>query len=335
MQAGAVDYAAGVELHRFVAADLEHESVVHALRAPHRAEQRQHRTMRFGVALQREHQAMAVDDAGGRRKHRRRAMQRGLQRGRLGGAQPGQVVHTAGPAALHQRAQRALLRLFGGHHQLAATAVRDTMGLAVVVEQLTPAHAQSGLQRPGRVVKAGVDDLAIARAGTGADGRRGFEHDHLASGQRQRTRHGQADDAGTDHHTIDSIHHFTRARGRLTAVPRRRIAAPWAVLPLVEGQPLFAQAGVGGGESFQPAQMLDPAFVDEVLDVSTRRRGVAEQPPRQGALAQPRATRLLHHLGKTRRVSRVDPVLHRHHHRAFVGADVDGHRSAGSLAWPG
>ena len=215
MQAGAVDHAARMQSQRLVATHLEFEAVADALQSLQRAAQRQHRTIGFGIALQREHQAVAVDDAGRRRQHRSRAVQRRFQRDRLCGTQPGQIVHAAGLAALHQRAQCAFLRCVGGHHQLAATPVRDAMRLAVVVQQLTPAHAQPGLQRPRGVVQAGVDDLAVARTGAGTDGRRGFEHDHLAPGQCQRARHAQADDAGTDDHAVDSIHQITRARGRL------------------------------------------------------------------------------------------------------------------------
>ena len=134
-------------------------------------------------------------------------------------------------------------------------------------------------------------------------------------------------------HAIDPVHRLTTRPGAgRCAGPRRRSAAPAGGRRPVEGQALLAQPGVGGGEALQPAQVLDPALVDEVLDVAPRRAGVAEQPPRQRALAQPRAPRLLHHLGKAGGIGRVDLVFHRHHHRAFVGADVDGRRAAG---WPG
>ena len=52
--------------------------------------------------------------------------------------------------------------------------------------------------------------------------------------------------------------------------PRRRVAE-------VEGQSLFAQVGVRGGEAFHPPQVLDPGLVDEVFDVAARVGGVAEQ----------------------------------------------------------
>ena len=34
----------------------------------------------------------------------------------------------------------------------------------------------------------------------------GLEHDHLAPGQRQLARHGEADDAGADHDAVDPFH---------------------------------------------------------------------------------------------------------------------------------
>src|SRR5215510_11395281 len=69
----------------------------------------------------------------------------------------------------------------------------------------------------------------------------------------------------------------------------------------VKGQPTLAQPGVTRGEALEPALVLEPGFVDEVLDVAAGHRRVAEQAPRQRALAQARASRLLHHAGELHR----------------------------------
>ncbi len=49
-------------------------------------------------------------------------------------------------------------------------------------------------------------DLAIARTRTRAYHRCRFEHQHLATRQRQRASHCQPYNAGADHHYVDFIH---------------------------------------------------------------------------------------------------------------------------------
>ena len=70
--------------------------------------------------------------------------------------------------------------------------------------------ADAGLQRAGRVIDPGMDDLGIAGRGLGADALGCFGDDDLASGQRQFTGDREADDAGPDHQTIDVAHRLSR-----------------------------------------------------------------------------------------------------------------------------
>ena len=148
---------------------------------------------------------MAVHNAGGRRQQRGVALQRRLQRLCFGAREQAQVVHAIGGSALLDGAQFIHLIGTGRHDELAAALVGDAALGAVVVQHLLALHAQTRFQRAGRVVDAGVDDLAVARAGAGAKGVGGFQHHHFAPLQRQRARHRQAHHAGADDHGVDLL----------------------------------------------------------------------------------------------------------------------------------
>jgi hypothetical protein len=54
-----------------------------------------------------------------------------------------------------------------------------------------------------------MNDLAVARADASADAGCGLQHHHLATLQRQGARNRQSDHTGTDHNTVNLIHHAT------------------------------------------------------------------------------------------------------------------------------
>jgi hypothetical protein len=78
----AVDHRVGEQRGGRLAADLELDALRRGRRAQRGRLQRKHRAGGLRVAEQRQHQAMAVDDAGGRRQQRARASQLRLQRQR-------------------------------------------------------------------------------------------------------------------------------------------------------------------------------------------------------------------------------------------------------------
>ena len=78
---------------------------------------------------------------------------------------------------------------------------------AVVVEPPLALDAEPRLQAAGRVVDAGMDDLAVARAGLAADQLVTFQEDNLAPGLGQRPGRGQPDDAGADDDRFDPLRH--------------------------------------------------------------------------------------------------------------------------------
>ena len=57
-----------------------------------------------------------------------------------------------------------------------------------------------------RVVDAGVDDLAVARADTGADRLSRFEDEDFTTARGERRATSQADDSATDDDSIDPVH---------------------------------------------------------------------------------------------------------------------------------
>ena len=69
----------------------------------------------------------------------------------------------------------------------------------------------------------------------------------------------------------------------------------------VKSQPLRAQLGIKSREPLQAALVLDPIFIDKIFHITARQRSIAEQPPRQSALAQPRAAEFAAVMQRTRR----------------------------------
>ena len=116
-----------------------------------------------------------------------------------------QVIHAIGMGPRGDGLQRMQLRRAAGHHQLADAAMGDAALCAVRVERPSPLHAQRSLERARRVVQAGVDDLAVARAGLLAERLMTLDDDRLDAAAGQFARAGQPDDAGTDHYTIDTV----------------------------------------------------------------------------------------------------------------------------------
>src|SRR6202035_438678 len=77
----------------------------------------------------------------------------------------------------------------GGDDELAAAPMGDAVLATEVVQALTTRDAQACLERAVRIVDAGVDHLAVARAGAGAEVRGRFENQYLAPLQRELPRH--------------------------------------------------------------------------------------------------------------------------------------------------
>lgn len=74
---------------------------------------------------------------------------------------------------------------------------------AVCVKLVAARYTQRRLQRPGRVIKPGMDDFRVPAAGVCANGRFGFKHDDVVAGHRQLARDSYTDNAGADDDAVD------------------------------------------------------------------------------------------------------------------------------------
>ena len=149
---------------------------------------------------------MAVDDPGGGREQCGVAVKRRLQCAR---GFTGQRLHVEHAIGFGMRPDR--LQLFGlvgrrCHDQLAAVLVGNAVLAAVMVQGLFAADAHPRHQASGGIVDAGVDHLAVARRGDGADALSRFQHDHLAAGLGQPARDRKADDASTNNDALNLVH---------------------------------------------------------------------------------------------------------------------------------
>ena len=104
------------------------------------------------------------------------------------------------------RLQLLSFRGRGGDDQFAAISVRNAVVGAVPVQELLARDAQPRHQASRFVVDAGVDHLAVARGGHGADALGLFQHDHLAPGLRKLPCHGKADHARPDNDALNPVH---------------------------------------------------------------------------------------------------------------------------------
>ena len=198
MEAARVHHRPREDAQRLVAAGLDLDAVRPHRAAGHRALEGDHRAARLGIALKREHEAMAVNHAGRRGEIGGDATELRLERARLCGGERPQVRYTVRVGLLLDRVQFRELLLVGRDEQLAAALVGDRALVAIAVERVLARHAEPGLQRAGRIVDAGMDDLGVARAGLGADRVRGFQHHHLAAGERERAGYRESHHAGAD-----------------------------------------------------------------------------------------------------------------------------------------
>ena len=197
--------------HRRAAAGVEFDT---AFRCPGVQQRRVKSVCRagfLGVAAQRQHEGMAVDDAGGRREQGGIAVQRRLQGPRGFAGEGLQIEHAIGLGMGPDRLQLQGFLRRGCNDEFAAIAMRNAVIGAVLVKRLLAADAHPRHQAAGRIVDAGVDDFAVARGGNRADPLRRLQNDDLAAGLGQPTGDGETDHAGTDNDTLNFVHLQSRS----------------------------------------------------------------------------------------------------------------------------
>src|SRR5256886_3905362 len=155
--------------------------------------QREHRAVRLGVAEVREHQRVAVDDAGRGRVERGDAVQLGLERERLLARHPHHVGDAIGVRPSLDFLQLPPPALVAGYDQLAAAPVLDALRDAVLVEQPLSLHAARRLEAAFRVIDSRVIVFRIARVGVRADRFFGFQVDAFAVCRGEAGGHREAD----------------------------------------------------------------------------------------------------------------------------------------------
>ena len=129
---------------------------------------------------------MTVDDSSFRRVHRGDAGKRRLETLGRGDVDNLDAFDAVELRLLIYRFQSLDFARVGGDDKLAAFAVRHAVRGAEFVEHAPAARAVIGAPRTGRIIKAGVDDLAVARGHPSADAGGGFRHHHVVAGVRRR-----------------------------------------------------------------------------------------------------------------------------------------------------
>ena len=217
IQAGAVDDAPGPQCHRFGAARFDpYTAIGEDFGRGDRRVEGYRPAMILKFALQREHVAVAVEDAGFGREHGRLAGEVGLHRHGFGAGEEGEAFHIIAQALGVEAFHLGDLRIGRGDDQLAGLAIGDPVGIHPGVELAPAGHAVQAAQAVGGIVEAGVHDFAVAGRRQCTDGACRFEDQDILSIAGQRRRAGEADGARPDDDGLDVDH------GGLASCPRFR-----------------------------------------------------------------------------------------------------------------
>src|SRR5262249_10495683 len=100
------------------------------------------------------------------------------------------------------RLELADVGVLGDDEQLAELAVRNAVRLAIGIEHAARAGAVLRPLAAGRIIQAGVDHLAVARRGAGADRASRLGDDHVVALHRRLPRDGEPAHARADHHHL-------------------------------------------------------------------------------------------------------------------------------------
>ena len=151
--------------------------------------------MRLRVTPQRQHEGVTVDDAGRRRKKGALRLELRLERSRLLTCEPDKIVNSIRFRAGLKRREARDLALVGRDDELAAAPMRHAIFAAEAIQHLLSLDAQTRFGQAGRVIDAGMNDLAVSRTYPRADGVFRLDNDDLPPGARQRSGNRQPDDA--------------------------------------------------------------------------------------------------------------------------------------------
>ncbi len=115
-----------------------------------------------------------------------------------------------------------------GDDEFAAAAMSNAVALAESIKTLLALHAKSGLEASRRVIKACVDDFAVAGGSDRAKFLFAFQDDDGVAAHSEFSRCRQADHTGSNDDGVDICHGIFRVRIAFRRkAPRRADAAQW------------------------------------------------------------------------------------------------------------
>src|ERR1700733_2220136 len=159
--------------------------------------------MRRRITPQRQHEGVAVDDAGRRRKKGSLRLELRLKRSCLLAPEPDEIDDTFRFRPSLKRREACELALIGRDDELTAAPVRHAVFAAEVIQHLLSLDAQVRFDQAGRIIDAGVNDLAVSRTYPRADGVFRLDNYDLPPGARERSGDRQPDDPGADDETLN------------------------------------------------------------------------------------------------------------------------------------
>ena len=135
------------------------------------------------------------------------ALKLGFQVLGVGAADQFEVGDAAGNAGRLDVLESSHFSIVRCDDQFPASAVGNAVLETIAIQQRFPLDAKGRLFRAWRIVDAGVNDLAVARARYAADPVFRFENQNLSALNGKAPRDRQPNHAGADHYAVNVIRH--------------------------------------------------------------------------------------------------------------------------------
>ncbi len=162
---------------------------------------------RFRIALEADHQCVAVNDACGWGPDGRHTGQGGFHRAGLLAAQQLQVGHAITGGLVDDALEGLDFARVACHDEFTRVAVWDPAIGAIGVEPVFSGDTAPCFQAILWIIDAGVDDFAVARAGFPANARMALNDEHALARQCKAPCRGESDDAGADNQYVKIVDH--------------------------------------------------------------------------------------------------------------------------------
>jgi hypothetical protein len=149
---------------------------------------------------------VGINDSGRRRQDCSDALQRRLQTSRFRTIEHQQVANVVHKRRRANARQSLYLGIIGSYDKLPTLTIGHAALPTVLVQEISPADTEARLQGPGFVVDTCMNYFAIAGTRLGTEYCVPLDNYGLQSGLSQGASNREANDTGSNNHTVDDLH---------------------------------------------------------------------------------------------------------------------------------